>query len=495
VIQPADALVADLRARLGPGQVLDDPDLLAAHAVDWWPLALVQRVLGRDPRPPRCVVRPRTTAEVATALAALAGQGVPVVPRAGGSGVQGGAAPGPAAPGAAAPVVVDVGALDRIGPLDELDLTVTAGAGVPLAALEAWLARRGYTTGHYPQSIDLALVGGLVATRSSGQFSTRYGSVEDLVAGLEAVLPDGTVVRMADQPRRAVGPDLRQLWIGSEGAFGVITEVTLRVVPRPPESWLGAYGVASMRAGLEAIRAFMREGWRPAVVRLHDATEAHRAHHGTIAEGEAILLLLSEGPPGYPALEGAAIDAALRAAGLRPLGPEPVERWLAVRNDVSEFETYLRRGVIIDTIEVAAPWTAIADIYEQVLDRLVEEVPEMVHASGHSSHSYPGGTNLYFVLAAQPRRDPDDAARVYEAIWSRVMETTLELGGTISHHHGIGRFRARWVPRDLGTSYELLRRIKAALDPAGLMNPGSLLPVEPAEPAAPAATPAHPQEG
>ena len=308
------------------------------------------------------------------------------------------------------------------------------------------------------------------------------GSIEDLVTGLEAVLPDGRVVRIDSQPRRAVGPDLRQLWLGSEGAFGIITEVTLKVFPQPPDRWLQAYGVGSMRAGLDVIHGFMRDGWKPAVVRLHDAVEAARGFHGTVTEGECILLVLSEGPEGYARAEGAAIDARARVAGLRPLGPGPVENWLEVRNDVRDLEKYIRRGIIVDTIEVAAPWTAIADIYEQVLHRLVEEVPEMVAASGHSSHSYAQGTNLYFVLGAQPPRDADEVARVYEAIWSRVMETTLALGGTISHHHGVGRFRARWVPEDLGTSYELLRRLKAAFDPLGLMNPGSLLPAEPAPP-------------
>ncbi|MDQ1324345.1 MAG: alkyldihydroxyacetonephosphate synthase [Chloroflexota bacterium] len=472
--QPVDEVVVGLRSRLGADQVLDAPDVLAARSLDTWPLVLVQRAVGREPPPPRCVVRPRSTEEVAAALAYLTTHNVPVVPYGGGSGVQGGAAPGPGR------AVVDVGALDRILALDEENLTVTVQSGVLLATLEAWLGKRGYTTGHYPQSIDLARIGGLVATRSSGQFSTRYGSIEDLVAGLEAVLPDGQVLRVASQPRRAVGPDLRQLWIGSEGAFGVITEVTLKVVPQPPERWLQAYGVGSMRAGLDVIRGFMRDGWRPAVVRLHDASEAHRSYFGTVEEGECILLLLSEGPEGSARAEGAAIDARARAAGLRTIGPEPVETWLRVRNDIAEYEAYIRRGVILDTIEVAAPWTNIADIYEQVLARLVDEVPEMVHATGHSSHSYPQGTNLYFVLGAQPRPDPDDVARVYEAIWSRVMETTLALGGTISHHHGVGRFRARWVPQDLGTSYELLRRVKAAIDPLGLMNPGSLLPAEPA---------------
>jgi alkyldihydroxyacetonephosphate synthase len=472
VTQLPAAIVDGLRSRLGPGTVFDEGEILARRSLDTWPLPLVQQVVGREPPAPSCVVRPGSTEEVSRALAYLTGSGIPVVPYGGGSGVQAGAAP------PAGAVVVDVGALDQVISLDEENLTVTVQAGVVLGTLEAWLGKRGYTGGHYPQSIDLAQVGGLVATRSSGQFSTRYGSIEDLVAGLEAVLPDGQIVRIESQPRRAVGPDLRQLWLGSEGAFGIITEVTLKVFPRPPDRWLQAYGVESMRAGLGAIHGFMHDGWKPAVVRLHDPVEAARSFRGAVPEGECILLLLSEGPEGYAQAEGAAIDAEVRAAGLRPLGPEPVEKWLAVRNDVADLEKYIRRGVIVDTIEVAAPWTAIADIYEQVLHRLVEEVPEMIVASGHSSHSYPQGTNLYFVLGAQPTRDADDMARVYMAIWARVMETTLALGGTISHHHGVGRFRARWVPEDLGTSYELLRRLKTAFDPLDLMNPGSLLPAE-----------------
>jgi alkyldihydroxyacetonephosphate synthase len=472
VMHVPDDVVTGLRARLGPGRVFDDPNTLARRSMDTWPLPLVQQVVGREPPAPTCVVRPGSTEDVSRALAYLTGNGIPVVPYGAGSGVQGGAAPPPGA------AVIDLCALDQILSLDEDNLTVTVQAGVVLGVLETWLGKRGYTGGHYPQSIDLAQIGGLVATRSSGQFSTHYGSIEDLVAGLEAVLPDGRVVRIDSQPRRAVGPDLRQLWLGSEGAFGIITEVTLKVFPRPPDRWLQAYGVASMRAGLDVVHGIMRDGWKPAVVRLHDAIEAARSFRGAVSEGECILLLLSEGPEGYARAEGAAIDARARAAGLRPLGPKPVETWLEVRNDVRELEKYLRRGVIVDTIEVAAPWTAIADIYEQVIHRLVEEVPEMIVASGHSSHSYAQGTNLYFVLGAQPLRDADDMARVYEAIWARVMETTLSLGGTISHHHGVGRFRARWVPQDLGTSYELLRRLKAAFDPLGLMNPGSLLPAE-----------------
>lgn len=294
----ASATVLDrLRKLLGEDRVLTDPDALDRLGRDTWPLRLVQEVLGRTPSRPLAVVRPRSAEELASALRLLSEHQIPVVPRGGGSGVLGGAE----APSNA--VVIDVGALARILALDEHDLLVTTQAGVGLATLEAWLAERGYTTGHYPQSIALAQIGGLVATRSSGQFSTKYGNIEDLVAGLEVVLADGTIARMSPAPRRAVGPDLRQLFIGSEGTLGVITEVTLKVVPLPAERRMQALALPSFAQGLESIRRCMRAGWRPAVVRLHDALEAERSYADVVQPGEAILLLLCEGPQGYASLE------------------------------------------------------------------------------------------------------------------------------------------------------------------------------------------------
>jgi alkyldihydroxyacetonephosphate synthase len=285
-----DQVVRALRAELGDDRVSTDPDLLARMGSDTWPLRLVQAVLGRSPNRPLAVVRPTNATEVATAVRVLAKHEVAVVPRGGGSGVVGGAdAPSDA-------VVLDLGALDEIISLDEDNLQVCVGAGVGLAALEAWLHERGYTTGHYPQSIALAQVGGLVATRSSGQFSSKYGSIEDLVLGLEVVLPDGEIVRMSPAPRRAVGPDLRALWIGSEGTLGVITEVTLKVVPLPEERRTQAFALPSFAHGLVGMRKFMRVGWRPAVVRLNDAYEAQRGFAESLEPGEVILLLLSEGP-------------------------------------------------------------------------------------------------------------------------------------------------------------------------------------------------------
>jgi alkyldihydroxyacetonephosphate synthase len=470
---PRESLLSDLEAALGEGRVSTDPELLARMGSDTWPLRLIQAVLARPPSRPLAVVRPTSAAEVAKAVRVLAAHEVAVVPRGGGSGVVGGAdAPTDA-------VVIDLGALDSIVALDEDNLHVRVEAGVGLARLEAWLSERGYTTGHYPQSIAMAQVGGLVATRSSGQFSSKYGYIEDLVLGLEGVLADGEIVRMSPMPRRAVGPDLRALWIGSEGTLGVITEVTLKIVPLPEERRVQAFALPSFADGLAAMRSFMRVGWRPAVVRLNDAFEAQRGFGEWLTQDEVILLLLSEGPRSYASTEMAALAEFVQARGGRPLGPEPVETWLVKRNDVTHYEQYIRAGLIVDTIEIAASWPAIARIHTLVCEQVPQQVAQLRHISGHSSHSYPQGTNLYFSFAAEPATDASAAEDVYRRIWAAVMDITLREGGTISHHHGVGRMRTPWVAADLGSAHRLLEAIEHALDPSGIMNPGVLLTARP----------------
>lgn len=479
MVQTHEDIVGVLRGLLSAEQVLTDREALQTRSLDTWPLRRVQAALGAPRELPLCIVRPRSTHQAARIMAELYRRGVVMVPYGGGSGVHGGAMPPKDS------VVLDVGEMNRILDLDETNLTVTVQPGVLQRDLEQWLNERGYITGHYPQSIGVAQVGGLVATRSSGQFSTRYGRIEDLVVALEAVTPQGEVVRIRPVPRRAVGPDLRHLWIGSEGTLGLMTEITLKVFPAPPDRWLGAYGMRTMGQGLEAIRAFIREGWRPAVVRLHDPLEASLGYSQHVEDGECILLLLSEGPEGYPQLEGARVDRIVQDHGGRPLGAEPVESWLEHRNDMDHWYRRLASGIIVDTAEVAAPWSTIGQIYDTVVERLKARIPQLTRISGHASHSYPQGTNMYFVFGLDTPRDPEAAEELYWRVWSVIMEATLELGGTICHHHGVGRLRSRWVPEDLGSSYRLLREIKRMLDPKGLMNPGALLPLE-AEAEAPA---------
>lgn len=464
------AVITKLKDLLGHDRVHQDNELLAKRSTDTWPLKMVQKAVGATTEQPLCVVQPKSTKEVATLLQFLNEENIPAVPYGGGSGVNGGSQPNNES------VIIDVGNMSDIVKLDEENLTVTTKPGIVHRDLENYLNEHGYISGHYPQSIDLAQIGGLVATRSSGQYSTKYGNIEDLVVGLEAVSPTGEIIRIKNVPRRSTGPDLRQLLIGSEGTLGIITEITIKIFPKPVDRWMCAYGIKSMRDGLRIIQTFMQVGWSPAVVRLHDPLEAAKSYTGYLAEDESILLILSEGPDGYAQVEGKAIDKIIRDGGGRSVGEEPVELWLEHRNNTDELEEYTSQGIIVDTIEVAANWSDIATIYEKVTDRLKEEVSELLLVTGHSSHSYTQGTNMYFIIGAFPSQDPKEMEQVYQSIWSKVMETTLEHNGTICHHHGIGKLRAPWMRQELGSSYMMLKKLKQSMDPKGIMNPGKLLP-------------------
>src|SRR5262249_44809454 len=275
-------------------------------------------------------------------------------------------------------------------------------------------------------------------------------------------------------PRSATGPDLRHLFLGSEGTMGVVTELTVRIFPRPQTSRGQAYSFASLRQGLEAIRLIMRAGWRAPVVRLYDALATARLFTTVSTSTNCLLLLVSEGPAELTAAEIDACTAVCATQGGEPRGNEPVDRWIAERNHVPGFEQFLQRGFVLDTIEVATTWDRIVELYEEVIAAL-QRVPGIAVASGHSSHSYAQGTNIYFTFVARPD-DPERAEATYLACWEQAMEATLRCHGTIAHHHGVGRLRLPWMGRELGTGLEVLRSIKRALDPHGIMNPGVLIP-------------------
>ena len=456
-----------LRSELGADRVFEDQAALDAHRTDYWVLAHLRARQGRLGAGPACVVRPRTTAEVATVVRTAQRHGVAIVPYGGGSGVLGGAVP------PAGSLVVDLCAMDRLLDLDETALVARAEAGLMGGEYERLITARGYTTGHYPQSIDRATLGGLVATRSAGQFSTKYGNIEDLLLGLEAVLPSGDVVRLPTVPRASTGPSLRELFLGSEGALGIVTEVTLRVFPLPERRAMASFGFPSVAAGLDAIRRVLRAGWKPAVLRLYDQVETARTF-GQWAPGDVCLLLVvCEGPA---ALVAGEMDAVAAVAGGAPVfGEAPVEHWMSHRNEVPSWDLFLDREMMVDTIEIAATWDRVGALYDAAVAAL-QAVPGMLVASAHSSHSYVQGTNLYITFAMKPE-DFAQAETGYLQAWTAVMEATLAGGGTISHHHGIGRLRVPWLERELGGAYPMLRAIKRALDPAGIMNPGALLAV------------------
>lgn len=458
-------IAAALADALGTDRVATDAETLEAHRIDYWVLAHLRARRRTLDAPPACVVRPRATAEVAAAVRLCQRHGVPMVPYGGGSGVLGGAMPPPGA------VVIDLRRMDRLLALDETSLLAVAQAGMLGSDYERAVQARGYTSGHFPQSIERATLGGLVATRSAGQFSTRYGNIEDLCLGLEVVLPSGDAVRIPAFPRSATGPALREIFLGSEGTLGIVTEVTLRLFPLPEQRTLAAFAFPSFAAGLDAIRRIVRPGWRPPVLRLYDAMETARTFSAWAPADSHLLLVVSEGPP--PLVEAELGAVAAVCAGAVAVGPAPVEHWLAHRNEVPSWEFFFERGIVVDTIEVAATWDRVAALYDALMAAL-QGVPGLLVASAHSSHSYGQGTNLYVTFALRP----DDFARaeeLYLDAWGRVMETTMARGGTIAHHHGIGRLRVPWLERELGSAYPVLLALKRALDPANRMNPGTLV--------------------
>ena len=459
-----------LVARCGPDAVRWDEQSLAAHSHDTWCLSVLQALRGTLNSRPLCVVSPAATEHVSAVLRYANQHRLAVVPYGAGSGVCGGVLP------AADAIVVDVRRMDRILELNDVALTVRVQAGMMGNAFEAALNEAGYSMGHFPQSIDVSTVGGWVATRAAGQYSTRYGCIEDILLGLEVVLPDGEVLRTRVGPRSATGPDLRQLFLGSEGTLGVVTELTVRMFPKPESSVGQAFSFTSMHDGLEAIRSIMRAGWKPPVVRLYDGAETARLFPSVSRGDNCLLILLSEGPATLVAAESAACAASSTAQGGTAVGTEPVQRWLAERNQVPRFEVFLERGLVLDTIEVATTWDHIHDLYREVVAAL-QAVPGTIVASGHSSHSYAQGTNIYFTFVARPA-DTADAEATYLGCWQQAMEATLRCHGTISHHHGIGRLRVPWMARELGAGVGVLRGIKRALDPNGIMNPGVLIPEE-----------------
>ncbi len=454
-----------LGALLGADRVRADAAERRAHARDCWPrLALAERTGVPSPEPD-VVVRPTSTGEVAALLRWASASGVPVTPYGAGSGVVGGAV---AVRGG---VLLDLSGLTGLVALDEESGVASFRAGTLGPDVEAAVNARGWTVGHFPSSIMCSTVGGWVSARGAGQLSTRYGKAEDLVVALEAVLPDGTVWRTTPAPRTAAGPDLWRLLAGAEGTLGVVTEVTFRLSPLPEVRRFGGWLFASLGEGLAALRAVMRTGARPAVLRLYDELDT------TLVlgrEGGALLVTVCEGDADVVAAEEAVLRRCCFAG--EDLGAEPGEHWWAHRYDVSFNLPRVLSGQLLgphgvaDTIEVAALWSLLPGVYDAMKAAMS---PHAAVVFAHVSHCYPEGASIYWSFATDAASDEDALAR-YDAVWSAAMDACRAAGGTIGHHHGVGQARAPWLAAELGAGFGVLRAVKAALDPAGVLNPGKL---------------------
>jgi alkyldihydroxyacetonephosphate synthase len=429
---------------------------------DMWPLGLMQERDGIR-RPKVLVARPVGREQVIAIVRWAGANGVTVTPMGGATGVCGALAP------RAGELVLDMGGFDRILALDETNLTCTCESGVNGLVLEKHLNERGLTLGHFPSSLPGTTVGGLIATRSSGQESSRYGNVEDMVLGLAVVLPDGTFAAPRPGPRSALGPALHQLWLGSEGALGVVLGAVLRV-HRLPELVVGrAFAFGDLESGLEAMRAVMQAGIRPLVMRLYDADDT--AFNGYDVPADACVLVVATA--GLAEVAKVEADAVRQFAGAATdLGEEPWRRWESHRFSLSaeRLKALLEpAGAYVDTIELAAPWTVLPNLHARVKSAIAIGGLALCHFS----HAYEQGCCAYFSFGGSADTE-GEARAAYGRAWEGAMTAALELGATISHHHGTGQVRSRWVADEMGGWMRVWRAVKDGIDPKGTMSPRAL---------------------
>ena len=431
----------------------------AEHARDWWPRLIPDVASGHVENWPGVVVRAHSTSDVSATLRVAQDHRVGVTAQGGRSGVGGGAVPTPGS------IALDLTGLREVIALDATSSTVRVQVGVFGPDLERFVRALGYTVGHLPQSFDLATVGGWIACRGAGQYSNRYGKIEDIVRALTVVLAGGEVVVVGGHgPRQAVGPDLLQLFIGSEGTLGIITEATLLVHALAPSEQRGAFSFGSFREGMETCRRILQRDAHPAVLRLYDEAESRRNFD---VEGCA-LIVLDEGDPLF--VEATMTIVREECTSATTLESSYVERWLERRNDVSALAPLWERGYVVDTIEVSGPWAILDSLRERVNEAL-RALEGMSVVSVHQSHAYLDGACLYFTFAGQPH---GDLTAFYRHAWDAAMREVLMVGGAISHHHGVGRNRARFVSDALGGAFTILEGVKALLDPHNILNPGVL---------------------
>jgi alkyldihydroxyacetonephosphate synthase len=460
---------AALSAALGDGAVITAPAELDAYTADtYWP-ALYAKAAGTPLARPDVVIRPRTEEDVATALAIAHEQRVPIVPWGGGSGTQGGALP------INGGIVIDVRSLDEVIKIDETSMTVTVQAGKNGRELEAELNARGLMLPHYPASVEWATVGGYIAARGSGVLSTRYGKIEDLVLSMRVATPAGGLMQTIEVPRHAMGPELTQLFVGSEGTLGVITRATLQLVPLPETRRFAAVAFPTVGAGIGALRRALQVGHRPSVIRMYDEEATRLTFAPVVGEdlSGVYTVLAFEGEAAAAELEERRVIEIAGEAGAQILDPALGQRWWDRRYDFYHPPHQPELPAIWGTLDVVATYDRVEAVYDALHHAVrVPYADTGLQLRMHFSHWYLWGTMIYgrFVVPD----GGDDALALHDRIWEDGMTAALDAGAVINDHHGVGIKLGPYMRRQHGASLDAIQRIKAALDPHGVMNPGKL---------------------
>jgi alkyldihydroxyacetonephosphate synthase len=482
-----------LRGIVGADGVRDDHGERVVHAAGKGYPDLVRLRAGRPEGAPDAVIRPTDRGQVRAVLEQCARSSVAVVPWGGGTSVVGGVAP--LRGEHAAVVALDMGRMGRVLELDRQSRIVTVQAGIRAVALERALARDGFTLGHFPQSYEYVSLGGCAATRSAGQASSGYGRIEQLVLGLRFTSPAGAF-DLAPVPASAAGPELRRLLVGSEGTLGVIDELALRVRPAPRERVYEGVFFTDFAAGVEALRALAQQRACPDVARLSDEAETRmslalagvggvkgrlgRTYLGLRGySGGCLAILGFEGEADeVSARRKRALELARRGGGLA-VGRSPGEAWLKSRFSAPYLrDELLTQGVMVETLETATRWSNVRELHRAVSAAIAGALdsggtPGLVMC--HVSHLYETGASLYFTFLARQREGEE--LEQWRAVKRAASQAIVDGGGTITHHHAVGRDHAPWLADEVGeTGVAALRGLKAELDPVGIMNPGKLLP-------------------
>ena len=488
----------------------DDEGTLLQYSRDLWPLLTLRLREGVLERRAQLVAWPADERQVQQLIELCHSADVALVPYGGGAGVCGAATP------TRGGLVLDLKRLNRLLQVDEAAGAMEVQPGIIGETLERQLAARGLTTGHFPSSILCSSVGGFLAARSAGQCSTLYGKIEDMVLGLRVATPGAGLIRTGLYEDDTGGVDWSQVFLGSEGTLGVITSSWLRVFPQPQARRFRGLRFQSVESGLDAFRRMLQMDLRPAVLRLYDPLDtlfAMSLTHSAPSSGSpgpfsgisshlkkalspeelplgqvlraasminraanlangCLAVIGFEGDDGVVSQSEAEALAIVRDAGGEDLGPEPGDRWYASRYHISfKLPKVLQKDAFADTIEVASTWDRLVPLYREVRRAIAPHAVVLAHFS----HAYPEGCSIYFSISGTARTLADAEAR-YERVWEEALRTALEVGGTVTHHHGTGILKRRYTAREHGIGRSLYELFKQRCDPRGICNPDKLYP-------------------
>ena len=476
----ADDLLAELRGIVGEEHVLTDHDTRLHRTRGKSTPDLLRLRAGDGSDSPDAVVRPSTHEEVAALIAWCVERHVALVPFGGGTSVVGGLVA--EREGYAGVISLDLIRLRRLLAVDTDSMTATLESGLRGPQAEALLAEHGLTIGHFPQSFEYASIGGFAVTRSSGQSSSGYGRFDSLVVGLRVATPQGELV-LGSSPANAAGPDLREVVMGSEGAFGVVTAVIVRVRPVPEVKVYETWRFADFAAGVTAMRTLAQSGVLPTVLRLSDENEtainlAKPAEVGAASSGGCLVVTGYEGTPASVSARRTACTGLLTDLGGEFLGED--EGWADGRFHGPYLrDSLLDVGVLVETLETVTFWSRLHEVYAEVKAALTAQLGEATLVLCHISHVYETGASLYFTVATQQAADPVAVSPIdrWLAAKAAASDAMIEHGASITHHHAVGQDHKPWLAREIGpVGVGMLRALKQELDPTGVLNPGVLIP-------------------